>query len=472
MNQAGSQAPSEEGLSIEPEAAARLDEQGIGLLSQLGPVDESLIRLTQAEKPEASGFFRARYFTDAAYLQPKDEIPARSVSMMVGPAGQELSRTFPMAGANIPLGLAGATHAEFIALCRTLQQQPQIRDALSLGCVVEAAFDWLRDRQYGATNQSMTGYVLQQAGERVASWEVGFPITRTLVATTEPIILGRVKLCRFSPEEHREWARVWQQQGRLDAGAQRKLEQLQNDTAVAITTVVAEPLRAVERGLALVEEALGVLRFYSFANLSPMEVCYCTISGQEFIASPRHLLMREGVLHHVGETQADLKSRPPWRLDDRELEKMRAVGFDTLARLLGQDMRTQFQDALLRSLDIYSRSCLSSDVQDKLVFIIVALESLFLKSTLEGSIRKNVSERLAFLLGETLDARQHIISCYSRAYQIRSKALHHGVRPQDLEAVREFMDVAWHVFLRLIQNVDRFAQQQDMIQWLDDMKFA
>lgn len=470
MSQAASQAsPSEDALSIAPDVASGLDDQGVGLLSQLAPVREPA---GQEEVPHTSGSFRVGYFINAAYLRPQDEIPARSVSVAVGPDGQEISREFPVAGADSPLGLSGVAHSEFIALCRALQQQPRVQDALSLTCVVETAFDWLRDRKHGATSQSLTAYVLEQAGERVAPWEVGFPVARTLVATTEPIALGRVKLCRFSPEEHRRWARAWQQEGRLDAGAQRELEQLRSDTAAAVTTVVAEPIRAVERGLALVEEALSVLRFYSFTNFSPLERCYCSVSGQEFIASPRHFLMRDGMLRHAGETQADWRSRPPWRLDDRELQKMRAVGLDTLARLLEQEARTEFQDALLRSLGIYSRSCLSPDVQDNLVFIIVALEWLFLKSTLEGSIRKNVGERLAFLLGETLDARQHIISCYNSAYKLRSNALHHGARPQDLEALREFMDVAWHVFLKLIQNADRFAQRHDMIQWLDDMKFA
>jgi hypothetical protein len=53
----------------------------------------------------------------------------------------------------------------------------------------------------------------------------------------------------------------------------------------------------------------------------------------------------------------------------------------TLSSLLTADTLTDFQKTLLEALLLYSKSSLAKQVSDKLLYILVALESVFLKDS-------------------------------------------------------------------------------------------
>ena len=58
-----------------------------------------------------------------------------------------------------------------------------------------------------------------------------------------------------------------------------------------------------------------------------------------------------------------------------------------------------------------------NEVADKLVFVLVSLESMLLKDSNEP-ITKNIGERMAFLIGQSMDERKAIIQNVDVAYRI------------------------------------------------------
>lgn len=148
-------------------------------------------------------------------------------------------------------------------------------------------------------------------------------------------------------------------------------------------------------------------------------------------------------------------------------------GFDIPVRLLGreEDRRTELQSFLLRAINIYSKSSLSQDLNDKLLYVITALEYILLKDSSE-SLQKHIGKRMALLIGRSLEARIEIIKGYKRAYALRSAAVHHGEVLRDAEGVTNFMHDAWHTLNKLIGESDRFSTKAELIESIDDLKFS
>lgn len=128
----------------------------------------------------------------------------------------------------------------------------------------------------------------------------------------------------------------------------------------------------------------------------------------------------------------------------------------TLASLhgLASNTKTDFRRQLYDALLLYSRSSVTSDIAVKLVFVLVAIESILLKDFNEP-IAKNIGEWMAFLVGDALEAKKAVVTNVDRIYKLRSAFIHHGDTIEDVEMVREFLGHAWETFRRLLHRMDR-----------------
>lgn len=102
---------------------------------------------------------------------------------------------------------------------------------------------------------------------------------------------------------------------------------------------------------------------------------------------------------------------------------------------------------------------------------VVALESMLLKDASEPIV-KNIGERMAFLIRDTLDARKLIVANVNETYQLRSAFIHHGESVEDLATVERFLGYAWETFRRLLERIGRHDTRALLIQELDDRKLS
>lgn len=144
-----------------------------------------------------------------------------------------------------------------------------------------------------------------------------------------------------------------------------------------------------------------------------------------------------------------------------------------LARLhdLALDRTTEYRRQLYDALLLYSRNSVTADVAEKLVFVLVAIESMLLKDGSEP-ITKNIGERMAYLIAKSLEARKAIVSSVDQAYRLRSAFIHHGNSIEDVETVRRFLVHAWETFRTLLYRIDRTDTKVSLIQELEDRKLT
>lgn len=158
-------------------------------------------------------------------------------------------------------------------------------------------------------------------------------------------------------------------------------------------------------------------------------------------------------------------------VSDDLISAFKRLGLDNLSDLLVKESRTEFEDALLNSLLLYSKSSLTTDISEKLIYILAALEPVLLKDSNEP-IQQSIGMRLGFLIGKTRNERISIKNNFTKTYGLRSQFVHHGNTIDDLRTLETFMKNVWLGFCSLIQGVNRFRTKEQLIKELEEKIFS
>jgi hypothetical protein len=142
---------------------------------------------------------------------------------------------------------------------------------------------------------------------------------------------------------------------------------------------------------------------------------------------------------------------------------------ERLHKLAANQHRTKFQQAIYDALLIYSRNSVAITPADKLVYILVGLESVLIRNTNEP-LGKNIGERMAFLIGDSLESRKAVVANVDEVYKLRSSFIHHGGSVEHIELLSTFMLNAWTCFSVLLENADRYRTKGDLIAALEERK--
>jgi hypothetical protein len=197
---------------------------------------------------------------------------------------------------------------------------------------------------------------------------------------------------------------------------------------------------------------------------------YCALLGKENIEQIKHLEMVNGRIRHTSDRPVG-KPVLQWHLSDDVRKYTEKFGFDQVNKLLASKKRTKFQETLLVALLLYSRSTREKDLAGKLVYTLVAIESILLRDENE-SIQQNIGERMAFINTNVVEERLKIIRNLKAAYALCSKFVHHGHTIQERQAMWRFMIDAWALFTSLAKISQRFESKEDLIDNLEAMKLS
>jgi len=229
------------------------------------------------------------------------------------------------------------------------------------------------------------------------------------------------------------------------------------------------PLAETAQGKAraMAQEAIALLRFLSPANWILGVQSYCVPQGRERIEIPMEVFVRNG---HISEiSNAAIKHGPAfWDIDP---DRARYPGLLDLLHTLSSSHTSDFRQQLYDALLLYSRNSTTSETSDKLVFVLVSLESLLLRDSNEP-IAKNIGERLAFLIGASVEDRKAIVQNVDATYRIRSKFIHHGDSVEESELIERFFEYAWQCFHAMLHQIDNVATKADLLEALENRKLS
>lgn len=363
------------------------------------------------------------------------------------------------------------SYKKIVQLAEGLQRTEPLQEKVSVSLLTDLVLEWMEDKYKNISTSSMVDYVLNKSEASIQELEIWIPIAELSVQSE--IKIGSVTLKTVKKEMFEYWRTVIENETENENPANASKIQIINEEqkkiqglAVASMKVNAEPTRAFEIALGETEKSIGVLRCFSPSNFNPEKTSHCTVLGKENLERTNHLILKESNLFMICNGFVE-KNIQPWIINDNQLSLFKQNGLDILSEILVQKNRTKFQEKLLDSFLLYSRNSLMTNLSDRLVYIFVALESILLKNEKE-SIQSNIADRMAIFIGINKDEKISIVKNFIKAYDLRSKFIHHGHTVKDLDTLNEFMLNTWMFFSKLIQNANRFNTVEQFIKSIED----
>ncbi len=367
------------------------------------------------------------------------------------------------------------------ALVRSVGDSRPLRDRASRSFVQTTILKWLEERLWKNEQRTLSEFVLQQAQAAIKEHTIWVPIDYMSIESI--LRIGNLTLVPITSEMLSEWERRFREFAkgpREGPGLPReKEEELETHFAetrqriqglvAAQTQIVAERNLATTLALEQTEEVLGVLRILHPASLFPAPVCLCRPLGD--FRAPGYEVWAEAGGTFLGRSGALQYPPDVWELSDERVRRWREESIlEEILILLSEQSPTEFQQAVVTSLRLYTACALSHKPASKLFRIIIALES-FIDPGFSGSITKSIGEAMAFFVGRNLAERKEIVKTVSRAYDLRSAYVHRGVEFSESKEFAKLMEVSWRFFVDLIQINTQVATTQEFFDSLTNAKY-
>jgi hypothetical protein len=450
-------------ISLHPNAIQAFNKDGLEVVANI--VRRSINKTKTTFKPDVYISHTIGTEDIKKFIAVDKELNGRVISRFIGKNNENI-------------GLEREFYYKMQSLAESIHKRSEIRLHVSIEFLENSIFDWAIDYFLKETTLSLIDYIIPKIEQEVINLTITIPVFG--LSVEEPFSLGRVKFQPLDSSFFDNWLSAFDlfpdpsdnfQKQALDFKAQVQSfrQQLQGSSACVIE-LEAELNHARKVAMEETENALTLLYIFFPTILHPDTPSIYRPFGKQSIGP-------DFIIHTDKSHNLPLWSRSltiPFKqmlLSKMKLEEMQNLGLNKLNSLYLKDNRSSFEDDLLRSIFIYSRSSLRQDPSDRLIFVFTALDSFLLKDANE-SIQQNISERMAFLIGDTAQKRIRIVGVIKKAYEFRSKAIHHDISVRDREIYIEFLSYVFIFFLTLIKNSHNFQTKQDLYKLLDERKFS
>ena len=450
-------------LTVHPDAASNFNNNALSLLELC---KESRYNFARA-KPKSP--FPEPYI--AAQITDKD-IESIGYLGMKNSVGESVAKYFTHKGKQV--GLEGEDYKKFIKMCEAIQKAIKPTSTISREAVEVQAFEWFDNRYSGNTTNALIEYILPKLTAEVKEFEVCVPIGELIIQS--PMTIGSIELRPITKELLDQWKSPMVEKG-TETNIQfnneffeEKMRKPYQGMPGAFIKLQAEPIAAQEIALYETERSLAMLRVFTPAALIPEMSCHIAIKGSENIETITAIRFHNGMFVGLSKDIAD-KSARPLAVGNNMIDHMYASGLATVSQLLSKSDLTNFEQTLLDALVLYSHATRERELASKIIYVLAALEGVFLKNDTEP-IQQNLRERIATILGKTLDQKKEIIKIINTIYGTRSAYLHHAHTISQIEDLGKFMYFAFMSLTTAIQNHDRFPSSQEFIAAIDDLKLT
>ena len=367
-------------------------------------------------------------------------------------------------------------YSDVRGLAAQLLKIQDVDSAISRDTVEELICQWVRQFYTKITRQTFIEFFRTEAGKRVCKLQVWAPIRGLCIQ--KAFKLGVVTFVPIDRTRIDEWERqslvkAKEHKESIKQYFEKKVRPAQG-YAAAVMEVNAEGKKAHDLLLDEANKALGLVRIFTPSSLLPSETSPCVLWGTGHIDQSFIFIVSDGKFGVSQQGILGPSNQPvnqPVILSSEITDNSFHLGLHRLHEMLVSNSRSDLEEAVLEAVLLYSRCTIAKEPTDKLVYILVGLESILLKDSNEP-ITQNLSDRIAFLVGRNLQQRKDIVQSTKRAYKLRSDFVHHGASIESLEILRKFMEIAWRVILALIGSTRQLRTRQELLDHLDDKRLS
>lgn len=369
-------------------------------------------------------------------------------------------------------GIFEEQYKQLLKLAESIGKSPAFRDRVSIVTIKQLIYEWISKSCSQAINIPLVDFIVENVKEAIVQQEMWVPIRYLHIQ--KPFSVGKVTFRPVSKTFLDEIERHWIENSKdhseeIKQLFDKEIREFQGHTAATIS-FESDPVKAEEIALEETRKSLLMLRLFSAAAFHPRIVSYYEMWGSEKIEGANLLYIKDQTLTKFS-SKMIIANPPHLELDHEMIALHFDSGLTILSDLLLKEKKSQFETVALDSFYIYARCTTAKDPADKLVYILAALETLFLKNNTEP-IQQNLAERMAFLIEKKVDNRRQVIRDVRNAYSIRSSFVHHGASIEDYEVLEKFMWHAWRAITAVITATKTVQTKDEFLDHLDLIKLS
>jgi len=450
---------------IENEAAIQYfneeAEKLLGLLTELKETESRRRPLRSIEEEVSSEF-------DESEIQ-------YSFKTQVDHEGNEISRHFYIAPDKW-VGIDILNYREVKKLSSNLYKRREIIEIISAKSLIKIIFGWMKARYIKATDEPATfmEYLNRSIKDMIGDIKISIPITN--LAIDMDFEIGKVKFEFMRKElfdriENKLKEKV-ESKEMPESEFRSFISKLRKDhqgKVVGTVNLKAEAEKAVELAEWEVDRAVMVLKYLSPYAFSPKNAALFGRKGMTWLPL-RELFVFSNDLPVIHEGIVGNQSYF-FKIDENLLAHMKRAGLDRLSELLLKVDLSEYEELLFTSLYTFTKAISQIGYHEKIVFILSALEIMFLKDSGEP-IQISVGQRLGFFIDHQPDKRREAVSLINDAYKIRSNFIHHGQKKEDYEIMCKLQYSCWKALNIMINNHDKFKSKQEFMLYLERLIYS
>ena len=443
---------------MHPEAIKNFNKQAEGLVD--------LVKSQQIQKPRKTDSQKG-YFTSHTITE-KDIIGEININL-TNAFRDDLGYLFQVEQRDY--GITGSDYEKLKKCSERIQKDKTFNMTSSVNFVTENLKKWIRNRYEKKEEKDFISFLESNLDSSIEKYQVWVPIPYTLIEND--FSMGNVKIRTISKSIIDSWIKIDANKIDIDTlpkieKYKTKIQQEYQGYAAAVYECKAEPIRAQEIAIDYISDALSMLRLFSPSNFSTRLVSGVYEYGKGLIET-KNLFLFDSVNLGFSQTEKLLDNGMRWTIPSYIITNSTMSEFNEA--LLIKD-KNEFQKKVYEALKIYSKHTLRRNPFDKLLYILIALESVLLRNETEP-VQQNLAERIAFAIAKTIEERRKIVKTIKKIYSIRSKFVHHGDQTiKEREELDNFLNIAWCMFVFLTQNINSFKTKDEFITALENLKFS
>ncbi|MBI5867975.1 MAG: hypothetical protein HZB43_06750 [candidate division Zixibacteria bacterium] len=364
------------------------------------------------------------------------------------------------------LGIENSAFEEFRKVVAQVHKPATVNSVLSVDYIEDRILEWIEKHvrgEIGPETQFVT-FLSTCAGRDVRKRKVAIPVS--FLTIDRPFCLGAIMFEYLRKDLFDEWesrSPLAADGSATPKGRLTPLRKRYQGVVCCSMEVEGETTRAIQRATTEARMAINVLRFFTPACAVAVP-CFYGLMGRTLVPTSHALVFDDPVPDIVEGMETPAL---PYQIMSEDLKEFERHGWNLAGQLLTTKTKTAFEETVFDTIQLFARAIEAQDTQDKLLYALVAAETLLLRDQSEP-ILVHLWLRLAFLVELDVAGRREIKELVQDAYKRRSAFVHHGeidVSPVTLSGI--FITVWTAIRNALVVSGD-FKTKADFLDYLEN----
>ncbi|MEB0149251.1 hypothetical protein [Pseudomonas sp. CCC2.2] len=363
-------------------------------------------------------------------------------------------------------GLAHNDFNEIESIIDKLQNEEWAKQRISRQFIKDEFISWAQSSFNNLNKKPFSKSIFERSTDQIKSYTIWLPIAHLEVEVS--FDLGPVKISPitlefidniqdmtkdFSPSQSDQTAAFF-----------KKIRHELQGLAAVVVPLEAEHILAEERALALAQDAVNILRFFSpTAPLSDM-LCPTALLGTEIFPHKKIMTVSQTSFSLTDGILASNIYR--WRISKQDILDLESMGITKAASLICSDELNNFAQSIRSAIITYSKGSTVIDPIERLHYALSALEEVYLRHSVEP-IESKISRRTSLVLSNDESSRAEVAEIIRKAYRLKGQYKTSAPAAHEQQIISLCIGYTHEAIRTALLNINSFHKKLEFIEAVD-----